>query len=200
MTAGTQPTAEDGGDARVLLVDRPDDPRTTASLLASLAARLGALQVTTGAVAVGSLVAGFCVLGRQVSRTVEGARVRRALETARAGSNGALVWSALRLDGWLSSVPPSPVLDQLRNDVALLLAGDLEETVGLFPITARAAGENAVDDGRPATFLDCAVGLWAYARELATVVDAIVAPTLPPPSAVVVPDEPPPEAPGAFLR
>jgi hypothetical protein len=188
------------GEPRVSLVDRPDESRTTATLLASLASRLGALQVTTGAVAVGSLVAGFCVLGRQLSRTAEGARVRRALETARAGANGAVVWKALRLDVWLSSVPPSPVLDQLRNDVALLLSGDLEETVGLLPIPARAAGDGAADDGETATFLDCAVGLWAYAREMVAVIDAVVGPTLPPPNAVVVPDEPSPEAPGAFLR
>jgi hypothetical protein len=186
--------------ARIELCDRPDESRTTATLLASLAARLGALQVTTGAVAVGSLVAGFCVLGREVSRTAEGARVRRALETARAGANGALVWRALRLDGWLSSVPPSPVLDQLRNDVALLLAGDLEETVGLLPIPARAAGDTAVDDGETATFLDCAVGLWAYAREMTAMIQAVVGPTLPAPNAVVAPDEPPPQPPGAFLR
>jgi hypothetical protein len=195
MTTATKPEG-----VRIELCDRPDESRTTATLLASLAGRLGALQVTTGAVAVGSLVAGFCVLGRQVSRTAEGARVRRALETARAGANGATVWKALRLDTWLSSVPPSPVLDQLRNDVALIMAGDLEETVPLLPIPAHAAGDTAVDDGETASFLDCAVGLWAYSRELVAVIEAVVGPTLPAPNTFVVPDEPPPQAPGAFLR
>jgi hypothetical protein len=182
------------GPQRVRLVDRPDEPgRTTATLVASLAARLGTLHLVSGADAVGSLVAGFCALGREVSRTAEGARVRRALESGRVGANGAEIWSALLIERWVSSVPPSPVLDQLRNDAALLLADDLVETLELMPIPSEPAGPAAegLDEW---TFGDLGVGLWAFSRELVATVEALAEPTLPPPGEVhrgPSPDEPP---------
>ena len=50
--------------ARVRLVDVPDGPgRTTATLLASLAARLGVLHLISGSDAVGSLAAGIARSG-----------------------------------------------------------------------------------------------------------------------------------------
>lgn len=171
----------------IRLLDAPDESRTTATLLASLTARLAALQVTTGSVAVGSLVAGFCALGRSAARTTDGARLRRALERARVGSNGAAIWKALHLDTWAHSVPPSPVLDQLRNDTGLLLADDLEETLALLPIPAQPAGirgsEDPWDEER-ASFLDCMVGMWAYSREVTAIVEGLAAATLPPPNDV----------------
>jgi hypothetical protein len=179
---------------RVRLVDRPDEPgRTTATLVASLAARLGTLHLVSGADAVGSLVAGFCALGREVSRTAEGARVRQALESGRVGANGAEIWRALLLERWISSVPPSPVLDQLRNDVALLLADDLVETLELMPIPSEPAGTAAQPLG-DWTFAELALGLWAFSREVVAAVEALAEPTLPPAGEVhrgSSPDEPP---------
>jgi hypothetical protein len=179
---------------RVRLIDRPDEAgRTTATLVASLAARLGTLHVVSGSDAVGSLAAGFCALGREVGRTAEGARMRRALASGTAGANGDAVWTSLLIGRWVSSLPPTPVLDQLRNDVALLLAGDLEETLELLPIPGEPAGLSAQP---PAEwdFVELVLGLWAFSRELVSAVDAIAEPTLPPSGEVregVAGDEPP---------
>jgi hypothetical protein len=179
---------------RVRLVDAPEEAgRTTATLLASLAARLGTLFLVSGADAVGSLVAGFCALGREVGLTAEGAQLRRAIDSGRAGANGEAIWRTLNLDRWISTVPPSPVLDQLRNDLALLLAEDLIETLELMPIPGEAAGDRA-----PAladwNFSDLVLGLWAFSSELAGAVDALAEPTLPEPGEVRtgdMEDEPP---------
>lgn len=179
---------------RVRLVDRPDEPgRTTATLVASLAARLGTLHLVSGADAVGSLAAGFCALGRDVGRTAEGARVRRALEEGTVGANGNEVWRRLLIDRWVSGSPPSPVLDQLRNDVALLLADELVETLELMPIPGEAAGAAAQPPG-DWTFADLVVGLWAFSREVVAAVEALAEPALPPPGEVrrgLPADEPP---------
>lgn len=163
--------------SRVRLVDAASGPgRTTATLVASLAARLGTLHFVSGGAAVGSLVAGFAALGRELRRTAPGARLHRAIESARAGTNGEALWSALKISDWASGLPPSPILDHLRNDLALLLADDLEDTLGLLPIPGEAAGEQApADDGQPASFADCMLGLWAFAREITCAVDALVA-------------------------
>ncbi len=169
---------------RVKLVDAAGGPgRTTATLVASLAARLGTLYFVSGAAAVGSLVAGFAALGREMRQTVEGARLHHALESARAGSNGEALWAALKVGDWASGVPPSPILDHLRNDLALLLADDLEDTLALLPIPGEATGARADDDELPATFADCVLGLWAFAREIGHAVDALVG--TPPPEDVV---------------
>jgi hypothetical protein len=179
---------------RVRLVDAPEEAgRTTATLLASLAARLGTLFLVSGADAVGSLVAGYCALGREVGMTAEGARLRRAIDSGRAGANGESIWRTLNLDRWISAVPPSPVLDQFRNDLALLLAEDLVETLELMPIPGEAAGDRA-----PAMadwdFSDLVLGLWAFSSELVAAVEALAEPTLPRPGDVqvgVTEDEPP---------
>jgi len=130
--------------ARLRLVDAPGEAgRTTATLLASLAARLGALYLVSGADAVGSLAAGFAALGRRVGATAEGARLRAALEQGRVGANGDILWTTLGIETWVSSLPPSPVLDQLRNDIALVIVDDPEETLALMPIPGEPAGERA---------------------------------------------------------
>ena len=186
--------------ARVRLVDAPGEPgRTTATLVASLAARLGTLYLVSGADAVGSLAAGFCALGREVSRTAEGSRLRRALESGRVGANGDAIWTTLLIGRWLSATPPSPVLDQLRNDVALLLADDLAETLELLPIPGEAAGERAapLEDW---TFSDLVLGLWAFSREVVAAVEALAAPTLPPAGEVRVGDAPDERPSGELLR
>jgi hypothetical protein len=170
---------------RVKLIDDADEAgRSTATLLASLAARLGALHVITGGMAIGSLTAGFAQLGREVSATPEGARIRQALEQGRPGANGHAIWETLRIGEWASGHPPAPILDQLRNDLALLLADDLEDTLELLPIPPEPTGSRGTEDVPPATFLDFAVGYWAFSREAVRAVEAMAAPTMGPPAAV----------------
>jgi hypothetical protein len=173
---------------RVKLVDDASESgRSTATLLASLAARLGTLHVITGGTAIGSLTAGFAELGRAVSATPRGARVRRALELGRPGVNGEAIWESLRIGEWASAHPPAPVLDQLRNDVALLLADDLEDTLDLLPIPGESTGERGTREVPPTTFLDFAVGYWAFSREVTLAIEALAEPTMGPPSGVSEP-------------
>ena len=185
---------------RVRLVDAPGEAgRTTATLLASLAARLGALYLVSGADAVGSLAAGFAALGRRVGATAEGARLRAALEQGRVGANGDTLWSTLGIETWVSSLPPSPVLDQFRNDIALVLADDLAETLALLPIPGEPAGERA-DAPAHAEFVDLVLGLWAFSRELVAAVEALAEPTLPPPDELRAGEPPDPIPAGEVLR
>ena len=164
---------------RVKLVDTVEGPgRTTATLVASLAARLAALHMVSGSDAIGSLTAGFAALGREVSRSAEGARMRKAIQASRAGPNGEALWTALRIGDWASGMPASPVIQQLRNDLALLLSDDLEETLQFLPIPSQMAGAEAAPEAAPATFLDCVMGLWAFSTELVRSVDALAGPTL----------------------
>jgi hypothetical protein len=186
--------------ARVRLVDAPGESgRTTATLLASLAARLGALYLVSGADAVGSLAAGFAELGRRVGETAEGSRLRQAIESGLAGTNGDAIWSALGIETWVSSLPPSPVLDQLRNDLALVLAEDLAETLELMPIPGEPAGDRAAPPA-PAAFADLLLGLWAFSRELVDAVEVLAAPTLPPPGELRVGEPPQQDGVAALLR
>jgi len=174
MNSASSPAAN-----RVRLIDAPNGPdRTTATLLASLEARLLTLYVISGADAIGSLVAGFAALGREVSHTAKGARLRKAIEAGRPGVNGDTLWTKLRIADWASNMPPSPVLDQLRNDLALLLADDLEATLELRPMPNQMAGVSGSPPIEPVTFVDCVLGLWAFSTELTRVVEALAAPTL----------------------
>lgn len=160
---------------RVRLADVPERAgRTTATLLASLSARIGTLHVVTGATALGSLAAGFAALGREAAKTAEGQRLRQAIEASRAGTNGESIWTALRFDEWLASTAATPILDQLRNDLALLLAPDLEETLALMPMP----GETGFDqpDDAPPNFPDLVLGLYVFAQELTAAVHAVAAP------------------------
>lgn len=186
---------------RVRLIDDADGPgRTTATLVASLSARLGVLHLISGADAVGSLVAGFAALGREISRTSEGTRLREAIEAGRPGSNGNVLWKSLLIGDWLSEMPPSPVLDQLRNDVALLLANDLEATLELLPIPGQSVGARGNEAAEVATFVDCVLGLWAFSRELIRSVEALAAPTISSSGGVRSAGKPDPETEGPLLR
>jgi hypothetical protein len=186
--------------ARVTLIDAPDEAgRTTATLVASLAARLATLYAVSGAAAVGSMVAGFAALGRQVGGTAEGAQLRRALERGRIATNGEALWSALRIKQWASLAPAAPLLDQLRNDLALLLAPNLEETLALLPIPGEPAAGTAEDEEPSSEFLDCVIGMWAFSREMTTAIEALAAPTRDGEDVVrPAPRDPPPD--GSLLR
>ena len=185
----------------IRLVDEADRAgRTTATLLASLTARLATLSLVSGADAVGSLVAGYAALGREVAKTADGERVRSALRSGRPGSNGDLLWAALLIDRWSSSLPPSPVLDHLRNDIALLLADDLQATIDLPPLPAEPVGAGGGPAAEPATAVDFVVGLWAFSKEVVASVDALAAPTLPSPGQVTHATPAPPRLDPPMLR
>jgi hypothetical protein len=165
--------------ARVVLEDVPAQPaRTTETLLASLSGRLAAVHAVSGADAIGSLVAGLAALGREVARSADGARLRRALELGRAGANGEFVWERLGIARMAKGAPLTPVLDQLRNDAALLFAPDVEEALERAPL-AELTGGGEAHTVPQATFLDFAVGLHAFSRELVEALEAAAGPTLP---------------------
>jgi hypothetical protein len=185
---------------RVRLIDAADEAgRTTATLVASLSARLATLYAVSGAAAVGSMVSGFAAIGREASGTAEGAKLRRALERGRIGANGEALWTALRIRQWASLAPAAPLLDQLRNDMALLLAPNLEETLALLPIPGEPAAGVAAEDEPASEFLDCIVGMWAFSREMVNAVEALASPTRADGDTVLAgPGNPPPR--GSLLR
>jgi hypothetical protein len=187
--------------SRVQLIDEADGPgRTTATLLASLAARLSAMYFVSGADAIGSLTAGFAALGREVGHTARGAALRRAIEAGRPGINGDAVWTKFRIGEWASNMPPSPILDELRNDLALLLADDLEATLELMPIPNPMAGAAGSQPPEPVTFVDCLLGLWAFSTELTRLVETLAAPTLWASGEMIASHRPGPEPENALLR
>jgi hypothetical protein len=186
--------------ARVRLVDDADEiGRTTTTLLGSLTARLAVLHLTSGADAIGSIIAGYAELGREVARTADGARLRRALESGQPGQNGNAIWKRLGLETWVSTFPPAPMLDMLRNDLALLLADDVEATLDLMPIPSELNGPSATTD-EPALFVDFLLGLWAFSNEIARGVEVLAAPTLLPPGSVADGSTPLPMPEGELLR
>lgn len=141
---------------RVLLVDDDEQAgRTTASLAGSLATRLLTLHYTSGVSVVGSIIAGLAALGREAGRTVEGARIKEALEQGRGAANGEAVWSAMKIGDWAAGLPPSPILDHVRNDLALLLAEDLDKALEqpLAPPEARVRSQAPVVE--EVTCVDC---------------------------------------------
>lgn len=182
----------------VRLADADGQPRTTASLVASLAARLATLRLVSGADAFGSLLAGYAAVGRRVAATADGARLRAALERGSAAENGRALWHALGIDD-LAQRPPSPVLDHLRNDLALLVADDLDAALG--PQPPAVGRDGAADADEPVTVVDYLVGMWACARETVAGIEAVAAATLPPPGAVTPGTAaPPPPSDGPLLR
>lgn len=183
----------DSTPPRLRLVDEPHTSgRTTASLVTSLAARLAALHSISGADAIGALTAGYASLGRKVAETAEGQRMFEAICRGRAGGNGNRLWDALLIGRWASSLPPSPVLDQLRNDLALLLADDLDAALELPPMPPEIAGA-ATPEPEPATAAHYLLGMWAFAREVVTGIEAL-APTTSSRVEGVIPGTPPPPA------
>lgn len=166
----------DAATARVQLIDVPGESRTTATLLSSLAARLTALSFISGSTAAASVVSGMAVLGQRVSRTAEGMRLRSALEAGRLSTNGERIWSVLHLDEWAANAPPANVVDQLRNDIALLLADDLDalELVSLFPALPAPPARELPEK---CEILDYIIGLWALSKEFVQVIESISATT-----------------------
>ncbi len=187
------------GTAHLRLIDDPDGyPRTSRSLVASFAARLGTLGYVTGGEAMGSELAGIAALGRATAQTAEGSRLRRALEASRAGGNGEELWAALRVGDWLSRMPPAPVLDHLHNDLAMLLAEDLPEVLASPPEPAAGVPASTLAEPEPVHILDVLVGLWAWGRELVRSVEAAAGPL---PGNFDIPEHAPgPSLDGGLLR
>lgn len=187
--------------AEVLLVDEPDRAgRTTAALVASLSGRLAALSAVSGADVVGALAAGVAALGRQAADTAEGRRLRDGLAHGRPATNAALLWQQLGIDRWLATMPASRVLDQLRNDAALLLVDDLPQTLDLPPLLAEPVGADRPAAPESIDPLDLVVGMWVLAKDTVDLVQAL-ADSAGVPAATVVPGRPAPaRVDGGVLR
>ena len=179
--AGVRVSFEDGDAA-------DDDPRNTANLLGSLAARLGTLFAVSGADAMGAQIAGFAAVGRQMSRTADGARMRAQLERSRGAINGEAIWQRLQIDEWLSGAPPSPVLEDLANDLALLLAADLPDALHAFDNGALPIPRAELPEPERVHVLDALIGIWAVARQLVAAVEALGVGTAAPPRVARPPD------------
>lgn len=162
--------------AHVEFDDTSGAQRTTATLLQALVARLQTLQVVTGTQALGSLVAGLAQLGQQAAATAEGARVRAALSQTRVGANGQALWSSLGMEAAWSAFPPAPVLEDVRNDLALLLATDLAAVLAELDAVDASQSIGPLREPQPIDCLDLVVGMWAYAREIVGAIDTLVAP------------------------
>jgi hypothetical protein len=167
---------------RARLVDpESDGDRTTAALISSLATRLIILHYTSGVSVVGSLLAGLSLAGRETARTAEGARLRRALLASPVTRNGDALWAALRIGDMAAGLPATPVIEHVRNDLALLLAPDLAEALGSIPIPPPLRSRAADTPLGGANFVDCLLGLWAHSREITRSIEALgaLAPSAP---------------------
>jgi hypothetical protein len=178
--------------------DPAGPPRTTMTLLASLVARVRTLGLLNGAQAVGSMVAGVAALGRHVGSTDQGARLRAALEASRLGTNGAALWAALSLDTSSSALPPRPVYEDLRNDVALLAAPDLMDALERLSESDLQEGIGLVAEPEEVMFIDFIVGLWFMASEIVDLIDAMSGTRLERPGSVAGSDGP--DRGGSVLR
>ena len=86
-----------------------------------------------------------------------------------------MLWSALSLGDFASIVPPTPVLEDLRNDVALLLADDLEPALADLDALSLGSGLGLVRDPRPVDVLDVLVGMWVLGRFVGDAVELLSA-------------------------
>jgi hypothetical protein len=158
----------------VRLVDPEGEAdRTTAALVSSLATRLIILHYTSGVSVVGSLLAGLTQAGQEAARTAEGARLRRALAASPAAQNGEAIWRALRIGDMAAGLPATPVVEHVRNDLALLLAPDLDKALGETPTPAALSSRATGGPPGDANFIDCLLGLWIHAREITRSIEAL---------------------------
>ena len=159
---------------RARLVDPEGEAdRTTASLISSLATRLIILHYTSGVSVIGSMLAGLTLAGREAAKTAEGARLRRALQATPAARNGDAIWAALRIGDMAAGLPATPILDHVRNDLALLLAGDLAETLAEPPAPPAMGSRGVAGSLGEASFLDCMLGLWVHSREVSRSIESL---------------------------
>ena len=158
----------------VRLIDAPDEAgRTTATLFSSLATRLVTLHYTSGIGVVGSTLVGLAQIGREISQTAEGAKLRSAIEKSAACKNGITLWKALRLPEWTNGMPASPVLDHVRNDLALLLCDDLDKAIANVPVPQETSVKSSEEAPVDLNFVDTMMGLWVYSREVVRSIEVL---------------------------
>jgi hypothetical protein len=87
------------------------------------------------------------------------------------------LWSALHIGEWASNALPTPVLDQLRNDVAVLLVDDLEPTLETMPIPCPPSPHGPPEPAK-VNFADYLLGMWAFSVELVRSIESLAASTL----------------------
>lgn len=169
------------------LTDEPEyGPRDTDALLRSLATRIGILRAMSGSEVVGSMIGGLALLGREVAQTASGARMRAAIVDGVAESGNA-IWRTLHIQD-IARVPATPILDQLRNDVALLAADDLESALkGLQEPARSPQGNAAARDDTPVEFADYLLGMWAYGWQLQHSIERLLEARSPVPEAAANP-------------
>lgn len=156
------------------VLDDVGGARSTSDLVGSLLARAATLGVVTGGQALASLVAGLAALGREAATTTsDGARLREALLESRIAANGEALWARLGTGDALAAAPPSPILEDLRNDVALLLAHDLDAVLADIDMIEPSEHIGPLAEPDRADCVHLIIGLWAYASEIVAVVDAL---------------------------
>jgi hypothetical protein len=69
------------------------------------------------------------------------------------------------------------VLDQLRNDVAVLLVDDLDPALETMPIPCPPSPHGPPEPAKVA-FADYLLGMWAFSLELVRSIESLAAPTL----------------------
>ena len=106
----------------VFVEDHSDLGLRTSTQLVSVLTRAATLGTVTGAQALASMIAGLAALGREASTTIVGQRRRAALERGRVRDNLDLLFSHFGLGALASVSPPTPMLEDFFNDLALLLA------------------------------------------------------------------------------
>jgi hypothetical protein len=154
--------------------DSADVSRRTTTLLVSLLTRAATLSAVTGAQAFLSMIAGLASLGRSSSETVDGHRLRERLAEGRVRENLELLFAKFGLGAMVAGSPPTPILEDFFNDLALLLAPDVGNVVDSALVgAAGGAGVGLLVAGQPVDPVDVVVGLWAFSREVAASIEAL---------------------------
>jgi hypothetical protein len=157
-------------------VDHPTEVgRSTTTLLAAVLTRAATLSAISGAQAVASMIAGLAALGRAVAETVEGQHMRDAIDRGRLRENLDLLFGGFGLGTLASTSPPTPMLEDFFNDVALVLAPDVAESVDAALVGV--AGGSSIGVLRAAEKvdpIDFVVGLWAFSSEVATTLGELI--------------------------
>jgi hypothetical protein len=182
------------GSTAAFVDDPNENGRRTTTLLVGLLARASTLGVISGAQTVASMVAGLAALGRVASTTIEGQRMREALAAGRVGENLDLLFSRLGLGALASVSPPTPMLEDFYNDIALVMAPDVADVIDAALTGALVgSGLGVLRVAEPVDPIDFAIGFWTFSREVERTFDALadsVGPTAAPAVTVVRKDEP----------
>jgi hypothetical protein len=173
------PSEPDGSPALAPHADFVDHPtevgRTTTTLLAGAMTRAATLSAITGAQAVASMIAGLAALGRAVAETVEGQHMRDAIDRGRLRENLDLLFGGLGLGALASASPPTPMLEDFFNDVALVLAPDVADSIDAALVGAASGSSVGVlRTAEKVDPIDFVVGLWAFSSEVATTLRELI--------------------------